>query len=237
MVRKLSVQYRGAIYHVMSRGNRREDISWLMWIDRISSDTSKSANATLHRWMGTTAQAKPVLNPKPNTMTKSILLIFLTCIGFLRGFTADCLAEEKSKVLFSKDRELQFKIEIITEAARAGEAFWINIKVINVSQHNIEYLVPANFEGFRFEMFYGNAQLVPYTSWGGRKVSDKVFHANLAPGSSRNCYVNVSRVFDCSLDGTYRLKISKEDKDLMPQAFEVPIVFADSIFPGTSVQP
>ena len=44
--RKMRVQYAGAIYHVMSRGDRRE------------LGTSKSANGKLHVWMK--AQAQPV---------------------------------------------------------------------------------------------------------------------------------------------------------------------------------
>jgi len=35
MPRKLRVEYPGAMYHVMSRGDRREDIFWTMWTGTI----------------------------------------------------------------------------------------------------------------------------------------------------------------------------------------------------------
>ena len=68
MPRQLRIEYAGAMYHLMSRGDRREKI-FLNDVDRddflktlaeaslkdIASraglGSSKSANATLHRWM------------------------------------------------------------------------------------------------------------------------------------------------------------------------------------------
>jgi hypothetical protein len=60
MPRKLRVEYSGAMYQVMSRGDRREDI-FLNDVDRqdfiktlaekVNLGTSKSANAHLHKWM------------------------------------------------------------------------------------------------------------------------------------------------------------------------------------------
>ncbi len=48
MPRKLRVEYPGAMYHVMSRGDRREDI-FLDDVDR--QGATKGANTNLHKWM------------------------------------------------------------------------------------------------------------------------------------------------------------------------------------------
>ena len=63
MPRKVRVEYPGAMYHVMSRGDRREDI-YLDDVDRhdflktlaeacgeVHLGTSKSASSNLLRWM------------------------------------------------------------------------------------------------------------------------------------------------------------------------------------------